>query len=298
MNTEEKKELSPVQKTKSILERPEVQSKFRELLGEKSTGFITSVLGAMNQNEMLKNADPNSVYMSALIAASLDLPINSNLGFAYIVPYNVKENGSFVVKAQFQVGYKGFKQLAIRTGQFSYIEDSDVREGEIISRNRLTGEITFAWIENEKERSSTKIIGYVSSFGLNTGFQSTFYMTTEEITAHATRYSQSFKKGYGVWKDNFDVMAKKTVCKLNLSKNAPLSIDVIHKAIQADQSVIKEHETIDFDYVDNEVEEGELINPTLTNGEVTSAILDGITLESLKSTYSLTDEQVKMFQSV
>lgn len=247
----ETKQLSPVQKTKSLLERPEVQQKFKEMLGDKASGFTTSVLSAMNQNEMLKNADPNSVYMSALMAASLDLPINPNLGFAYIVPYNVKEGNGHIVKAQFQIGYKGFKQLAIRTGQFLYIEESDVREGEIINRNRLTGEIGFKWIENEEERNSKKIVGYVSSFGLTTGFQSTFYMTLEEINAHATKYSQSFKKGYGVWKDNFEVMAKKTVCKLNLSKNAPLSIDLIHRAIEADQAVINDSETVDIEYVDN-----------------------------------------------
>jgi len=220
----EKKELSPVQKTKSLLERPEVQQKFKEMLGDKASGFTTSVLSAMNQNEMLKNAEPNSVYMSALMAASLDLPINSNLGFAYIVPYNVKEGNGYVVKAQFQVGYKGFKQLAIRTGQFLLIEESDVRKGELIERNRLTGEMTFEWIKDDVERSKLEIIGYVSFFRLKGGFESTFYMSMEEIKSHALRYSQSYKKGFGVWKDNFDVMAKKTVSKLNLSKNAPLTI--------------------------------------------------------------------------
>lgn len=245
------KDLTPVQKTKALLERPEVQKKFIEMLGDKAAGFTTSVLSAMNQNDMLRNAEPNSVYMSALMAASVNLPINSNLGFAYIIPYNVKTPTGYVVKAQFQIGYKGFKQLALRTGEFSRITETDVREGELVENNRLTGEIRFDWIQDEAERLQKKIIGYVSYFRLNNGFESTFYMSLEKVTEHAKKYSQSFKKNYGVWKDDFDSMAMKTVCKLNLSKNAPLSIEHLHKAIAADQGVIKDAETLDIEYVDN-----------------------------------------------
>lgn len=295
-------EITKIQKTKSLLERPEVQEKFKEMLGEKASGFTTSVLSAMNQNEMLKKAEPNSVYMSALMAASLDLPINSNLGFAYIVPYNVKENGGFVVKAQFQVGYKGFKQLAIRTGQFQFIEESDVREGELKERNRLTGEIEFQWINDDSERQSKKIIGYVSYFELKGGFKSTFYMSLEEIKSHATRYSQSFKKGYGVWKDNFDVMAKKTVSKLNLSKNAPLSIDVIHKAIAVDQSVINDPETIDVDYVDND-EQNQIEERKPVDKDTFEQIKEGVKLGTVElqqacNYYELSDDQISELENL
>lgn len=295
-------EITKVKQTKNLLERPEVQEKFKEMLGEKASGFTTSVLSAMNQNEMLKKADPNSVYMSALMAASLDLPINSNLGFAYIVPYNVKENGGFVVKAQFQIGYKGFKQLAIRTGQFQFIEESDVRDGELKERNRLTGEIGFEWINDDKERESKPIIGYVSYFELKGGFKSTFYMSLEEIKSHALRYSQSYKKGYGVWKDNFDVMAKKTVSKLNLSKNAPLSIDVIHKAIAADQSVINDHETIDVDYVDND-EQNQIEERKPVDDETFNQIKEGIKLGTVElqqacDYYELSDSQISELENL
>jgi recombination protein RecT len=295
-------ELTKVQKTKSLLERPEVQEKFKEMLGEKASGFTTSVLSAMNQNEMLKNAEPNSVYMSALMAASLDLPINSNLGFAYIVPYNVKENGNFVVKAQFQIGYKGFKQLAIRTGQFLFIEETDVREGEISERNRLTGEISFNWINDDKERATKNIIGYVSFFRLTSGFESTFYMSIEEVKEHALRYSQSYKKGYGVWKDNFEVMAKKKVSKLNLSKNAPLSIDVIHKAIAVDQSVINDSETIDVEYVDNDEQNQEEAKKEVDN-ETFEQIKEGVKLETISldealNHYNLTDSQISELENL
>jgi len=246
--------LSCVQKTKQILERPEVQEKFREMLGKKASGFTTSVLSAMNSNYMLKDADPNSVYMAALTAASLDLPINENLGFAYIIPYKVKQGNQYITKAQFQVGYKGIKQLALRSGEFKTINESDVREGEIKSFNRLTGEIQFDWIQDYSERMAKQIVGYVSFFELTNGFTSTFYMSKDEVVQHATKYSQTFKKGTGVWKDNFEVMALKTVAKLNLSKNAPLSVEHVHRAIIADQSVINDAETLDVDYVDNSSE--------------------------------------------
>ncbi len=190
-----------------------------------------------------------------MVAATLDLPLNNNLGFAYIVPYNSKQpDGSYKVVAQFQIGYKGFKQLALRTGQFLLISATDVREGEIVSNNRGTGEITFKWIEDEKERDSKKVIGYVSYFKLVNGFESTFYMTTEKIEKHAKQFSQTYKKGYGQWKDDFESMALKTVTKLNLSKNAPLSVD-LQKAVTFDQGIIKDSDTQDVSYVDNETEQ-------------------------------------------
>ncbi len=115
---EENKSLSTVQKTELIFNRDDVRNRLNEMLGDRSVGFITSVLSAISQNDMLKNADANTVYMSAMMAASLDLPINQNLGLAYIIPYNVRrKDGGYQVAAQFQIGYKGFIQLAIRSGR-------------------------------------------------------------------------------------------------------------------------------------------------------------------------------------
>lgn len=128
-----------------------------------------------------------------------------------------------------------------------------MREGEISKHDRLSGEIEFNWIQYETERESKQIIGYVSYFELLNGFNSTFYMTKANVDKHAKKYSQTFKKGFGVWKDDFDLMALKTVTKLNLSKNAPLSVEM-QKAIIADQSVVKnvnEDDTIEVDYIDN-----------------------------------------------
>jgi recombination protein RecT len=127
-----------------------------------------------------RDVDPNSVIASAMIAATLDLPINPNLGFAYIIPYSKV--------AQFQMGYKGYIQLALRSGQYKSINATEIHEGELISRNRITGEI----IIDEDQKKSDKIIGYVSYFRLMNGFEKTLYMTVDEVTSHGKKYSKSY----------------------------------------------------------------------------------------------------------
>ncbi|MGS4345130.1 recombinase RecT [Myroides odoratus] len=248
-----------VQALSGFLNSDAVKNKFAQILGQKANGFIASVLSLVNSNQSLANADQNSIYMAAMVAASLDLPINQNLGLAYIVPYNQRQaDGSYKQVAQFQLGYRGFKQLAQRSGQFIILNDTDVREGEIINHNRLSGEINFDWIQDTNKRLSTKVIGYVSYFKLVNGFESTFYMSVEEIEVHAKKYSQTYKKyGTGLWKDEFDGMAKKTVTKLNLSKNAPLSIEM-QRAVVSDQAVINNFDPnsentldVEAEYVDN-----------------------------------------------
>lgn len=229
--------------TKSLFARPDVQAKMAEMLGKRSTSFITSVLQIVNSNDLLKKSEPNSVYHAAMVAATLDLPINNSLGMAYIVPFNNRSKN--IVEAQFQIGAKGFVQLALRSGQFKTISYTEVYEGQLISENPLTGfEFDFT------KKISDKVVGYASYFKLLNGFESTYYMSTEQVNKHALRYSQTYKKGYGQWKDDFDAMAKKTVLKLNLSKFAPLSVEM-QNAIQADQAVIKDSETMDVTYTDN-----------------------------------------------
>jgi len=237
---------------KNLFAKEDVRSRFTEMLGKKAQSFITSVLQIANSNDLLAKADPMSVYNAAATAATLDLPLNNNLGFAYIVPYNQKQaDGSYKTVAQFQLGYKGFKQLALRTGQFVTLHSTDVREGELKVNNRLTGEMVFEWIQDEKERATKKIVGYVSYFELLNGFKQTFYMTTEELTGHGIKYSQTFRKGYGLWKDDYNGMCLKTVTKLNLSKNAPLSTEM-QRAVISDQSIINNVEDTNITYVDNE----------------------------------------------
>lgn len=241
----------------SLLQRDDVKKKFAEILGAKSAGFITSVLSAVNQNAMLKNAVPESVYMSAMMAAALDLPVNPNLGFAYIIPYNSRvkgENGNqdtWVTSAQFQMGYRGFIQLAQRTGQFKTISASPVYEGQLIAEDPLKG-FEFDW----KAKSSDKVIGYAGYFSLINGFEKTLYMTVEQLEKHGSKYSKTYSQSSSKWKTDFDAMALKTVIKLLLSKYAPLSVDSpMAKAIVADQAIIKDVDTMDVEYTDTQSED-------------------------------------------
>ena len=243
---------------KGLFSQDNVKQRFQELLGKNASQFITSVLQITQSNDLLSKADPFSIYGAAATAATLNLPLNNNLGFAYIVPYNVKQkNGSYKVLAQFQIGAKGFKQLALRSGQFTKLNETDVREGEIVHYDRMAGDISFKWIESHAERSKAKVVGYVSYFKLINGFEQTFYMTVEELEAHGRKYSQTFRKGMGLWKDDFDSMCRKTVNKLNLSKNAPLSIEM-QTAIKADQAVVTDPETEDVDYIDQTTQKEKL----------------------------------------
>jgi len=222
-----------------------VKNNIRETLGKKTPQFIASVASLVNSNEMLATADRKSVLLACLTAASLDLPINQNLGFAFIIPYKRKD-GTLV--AQFQMGAKGFVQLAMRSGQFKTINVSDVKEGEIEDYDRLTGEYTFSWLD-DTDRAKAQVIGYVAYMELVNGFRKTLFMSKQELTKHGMRFSQTMKKGYGLWKDDFDSMAKKTVIKLLLSKYAPLTVDM-QKATLADQSIVEES---GYDYVDNQL---------------------------------------------
>lgn len=266
---------------KNLFGKDEVRNKFQEMLGKRAPSFITSVLQIVASNALLSKADPHSVYHSAAVAATLDLPLNNNLGFAYIVPYNqsYQEEGVWKKKqvAQFQLGYKGFKQLALRSGQFKGMNSTDVREGEMKERNRLTGAITFEWVQNEEERQKLAVVGYLSYFELLNGYSQTFYMSIEELKKHGKKYSQTYKSDKGLWVDDFESMCMKTVTKLNLSKNAPLSVDM-QKAITFDQAIVNDPDTEDVTYVDNE-------EPVIDKEaeRVALMIKDAKTLKELKS---------------
>jgi len=238
---------------KNLLESPTIKNRLADILGKRSSVFATSVIQIAQSNNKLSVAEPSSIVGAAMTAATLDLPLNNNIGFAYIVPYDVKQSdGSKKTMAQFQIGWKGFVQLALRTGQFSRINTTDVREGEIAFMDRLSGDIDFQWEADTDKRLKLPIIGYVAYFRLVNGFEASFYMTKAEVTAHAKKYSQSFRAGFGNWKDDFESMALKTVLKLLLSKKAPLSIEMT-RAIETDQATFNDvDETHDIDYIDNE----------------------------------------------
>jgi recombination protein RecT len=237
--------------TKVLFERPDVKQKFQELLGKRSTSFITSVLQIAAQNVLLAKADPISLYQSAAVAATLDLPLNQNLGFAYIVPYNqsVKdEKGIWQKKqvAQFQMGYKGFIQLAQRSGQFKSIYSSAIYEGQLVNADPLNGyEFDFT------KKVSDKVIGYAARFKLLNGFEATWFMDIDQLKRHGAKYSKTYNLDKGLWNTDFEGMANKTVIKLLLSKFAPLSVEM-QTANIADQSIINNIDTLDVTYVDNE----------------------------------------------
>jgi len=227
--------------TKQFFDKDSVRSKFNELLGKKSQGFITSVLQVVSSNKTLQGVSPESIYNSAAMAATLDLPINQNLGYAYIVPYKGQ--------AQFQMGWKGYVQLAQRSGQFKTINSVEVYENQIDKVDYLTGETTL-----KNEAPTGKVIGYIAYFKLLNGFEKSLYMSKTQVDAHAKKYSQSYKSGFSsVWsdgEDGFNAMAKKTVLKLLLSKFAPLSIEM-QKAVIVDQASIEDESGSNITYVDN-----------------------------------------------
>jgi recombination protein RecT len=239
-------ENKPALTFKSLFSQENVQAKFKELLGQKAQGFITSVLQITSSNALLAKADPYSIYNSACVAATLDLPLNNNLGFAYIVPYNQKQpDGTYKQVAQFQLGYKGFIQLAQRSGQFKTISATPIYEGQLIESNPLTG------FKFDFTVKSEKVIGYAAFFQLLNGFEKTLYMTVEDLKKHGVKYSQTFKKNFGLWATDFDSMAVKTVIKLLLSKFAPLSIEM-QKAVTTDQATINNEDGTDVSYDDHE----------------------------------------------
>lgn len=232
---------------KGMLSDENIKLRFQEMLGKKAAGFISSILTVTNGNAALQKCDPKTILSAASIAATLDLPINPNLGFAALVPYKTKIDGQFVDVCQFQMMQKGFNQLAIRTGQYKSINASEVYDGELKSRNRVTGEIEFDF--NNKQ--SDKVIGYCAYMKLVNGFEKYFYMEYAEIEKHAKRYSKTYAKGFGKWKDDFHAMAMKTVIKLMLSKWGILSVDM-QTAVMADQAVVSTNDLGENDYTYND----------------------------------------------
>ena len=221
---------------KGMLEMPAYKNKFNEMLGKKAAGFMSSIIAVTNNNKLLAKANPATVIGAAAQAAMLDLPINQSLGFAYIVPYK----GA----AQFQLGYKGYIQLAQRSGQYVDIGAKTVYEGELEYENRLLDKFKFG------ERTGDKVIGYLAYFRLTNGFEKMLFMELDEMIAHAKKYSKSYSGGTEKWGlAEFDVMAEKTVLKRLLSKYGPLSIESIQmsQALSNDGGVISMNKDGDFD---------------------------------------------------
>ena len=229
----------------ALIKSPAVKERFAEVLKTKGDSFLASVLTTVNNSALLQKAEPTTILSAAMVAAALDLPIVPSLGFAALVPFKDSKTG--VTVCQFQIMARGLIQLALRTGQYRKIEVEAVHTGEIKSRNRFTGEIEFG------EATDNNVVGYLGFFELCNGFRKFLYMSNAEISEHAQKYSQTAKRGYGLWVDNFEAMAKKTVLKLLIAKWGPLSVEM-QTAILRDQMALSSVCHCDLDdgvYVDN-----------------------------------------------
>lgn len=249
------KEVPVVNQIKSMLSTDNVQKRFAEVLGKKAPQFMASITNTVAASKQLKQCPATSIIGAAFVAATYDLPIDSNLGFAAIVPYNENvydprtKQWKKVPKAQFQMMYKGFIQLAIRSGYYEKMNYAVVYEDELESYNPITGEVKFVEDRSKctqrDDGDESHVAGYYAWFRLKTGFSQELYMSKKAVDNHARKYSQAYRydldkgKKSSKWTTDFEAMALKTVIKLLLSKWGILSVDM-QRAIQDDQKVYDE----------------------------------------------------------
>lgn len=242
-------EVSPLKRFNACIAASKTQDYLSSVLQEKRAAFVNNITALVTNSESLQQCAPMSVIYAGIKATALDLPLDPSLGCAYVIPYQNRKTGK--TDAQFQIGYKGLIQLAIRSGQFRFINVTDIRQGEISSRNPLTGELT---IRDIPSRESVPVVGYAAYFKLLNGFEKTLYMTVPELQAHAKKYSQTYSspneyvRKQSKWTDDFDKMAKKTVLKLLISRYAPKSVE-IQNAVTNDQIVLNDKGQVS--YLDN-----------------------------------------------
>ncbi len=252
-----------IQKFKAAMVAPSVEEQFRNALGENKEAFVASLIDLYNTDTTLQECEPNKVVMEALKAAVLKLPVNKALGFAYILPFG--KTPTFIL------GYKGYLQLAMRTGQYKTINADIVYEGEISEKtlrdNKLTGKIEF-----DGERISDKVVGYFAYIEFLNGFSKTLYIKLEDMAKHAKAYSPTIKTknhitvdslmklagkentGIG-WTGGFDDMALKTALRQLLSKYGYLSIEMQNALVSDTESSHIEQPTVDRTIVDIDSEE-------------------------------------------
>lgn len=233
-----------------------VKNQINNVIGGKDgTKFISAVVSAVNNNPALQECTNQSILAAALLGESLKLSPSPQLGQYYMVPFNDKNKGKV---AQFQLGYKGYIQLAIRSGQYKKLNVLAIKEGELIRFNPLEEEIEVSLIEDEEAREQAPTIGYYAMFEYTNGFKKAMYWSKAKMEAHALKYSMGYraKKGYTFWEKDFDAMAYKTMLRQIISKWGIMSIEM-QSAIDADMAVINEDGT--KSYVENEPEAADVI---------------------------------------
>ena len=250
----------------AFLAQDAMKKKINEMVGgEKGQQFVTSIISAVSTNPQLAECDNASIVSAALLGQALNLSPSPQLGQFYMVPFNktVKnpDGSSFQIKvAQFQIGYKGYIQLAIRSGQYKKLNVLAIKEGELIKYDPLNEDIEVKLIEDEEKREQAKTIGYYAMFEYLNGFRKTIYWSKQRMEAHALKYSMGYraKKGYTFWEKDFDGMAYKTMLRQLISKWGIMSIDLtMQKALESDMAVINDNGT--YDYVDN----NEMVNEVI-----------------------------------
>lgn len=261
----------------SMLDGEKMRGRFDELLGKRAPQFISSVVAMVNADPSMQQAfyeSPMTVIQSALKAATFDLPIDQNLGYAYIVPFKNKkknEDGTWTKKmeASFILGWKGMHQLALRTGAYKTINVVDIREGELKSYNKLTEEVDVAFIEDEDEREALPIVGYLGYYRLVNGAEKTIYMTIKQIENHEKKNRKGEYQGKG-WRDDWDAMARKTVYRRLIGKWGVMSITYQNAA----EGAALAQQMRDEGYTDDpaptfpDIIEGEAIDIDPESGEV------------------------------
>lgn len=227
-----------------------MQKKVNEIIGDEKKGarFTSSIISAVNNNPQLGECDNMSILSGALLGESLNLSPSPQLGNYYLVPFNDKTRGKV---ATFQLGYKGYIQLAIRSGQYKKLNVLAIKEGELVKYDPLNEEIEVHLIEDEEKRESAKTIGYYAMFEYTNGFRKTLYWSKKKMEAHALQYSQGYKakKGYTFWEKDFDAMAFKTMLRQLISKWGIMSVEM-QNAYESDMAYIKEDGS--KEYLDNQ----------------------------------------------
>lgn len=215
----------------NLLDQEKYRARFEDLLGKRAPQFVSSIVSMVNADNKLQQAfyqSPLSVIQAALKAATFDLPIDPGLGYAYIVPFNntveTDRGKEKRMDATFILGWKGMHQMALRSGVYKTISVVDVRNGEFVSYNRLTGDLNLSFVEDEDERNKLPVIGYAGYYRLVNGAEKTIYMTKKQVEAHERKYRKGQYMGKG-WRNDFDAMALKTVYRQLIGKWGIMSID-------------------------------------------------------------------------
>lgn len=239
-NTTAKNAVQAARKTQfqAIIKDSKVQANLTGTLGDaaRTKTFTSSLISAVSTNPALQECEGMSIISAALLGESLNLSPSPQLGHYYMVPF--KDNKAGISKATFVLGWKGYYQLALRSGQYRNIDAVAIKEGELDEYDPITGEIKIHAISDPMERENAKTIGYYAWFELINGFKKAMYWPKEKMEAHALKYSKGYaaKKGYTFWEKDFDAMALKTMYRQLISKYGIMSLEM-QKAYVNDMTV-------------------------------------------------------------